>query len=304
MKKYFFMISITLVSSKAFCMEDLLQTARAKRDRQYDQAEVPIVMKEKRFESMTDFLNYTVSMKKYGRNEWGNPYLYRIPKLMRKYPHCKETTDKQGRTALLLVAKQDLKHTAASLIKEGVNINHQDNIGQTALMIAAQRNDRFYKSMSVTELLLKHDADPSLHDLKGWSAFMYALEAKNYSEAMLLFEKNGHLIKSGENFILDPALIDWLKEYITQNTLINTKAHYFKERKPVYVESVYKRMNHLLNVLTLSYRTEYFPLITFLVKNGANPSSKLFIFGITALQYARSQKLNKLIELFEQSHSE
>jgi general secretion pathway protein A len=76
---------------------------------------------------------------------------------------------KEGWTALILAAQQDLPNLARTLITRGANVNVRDKQGQTALIHAARKGHR-----QTVELLVNQGANVSVKDRTGRTALQYA----------------------------------------------------------------------------------------------------------------------------------
>lgn len=101
---------------------------------------------------------------------------------------------------LLNLAVQGADHwTIRHLIKKGVNINHQNNLGETPLIqIYKYGPTMWYDSREWIPMMLQCGANPNLKDQDGWTALMYAVRSHyNWSEINRLLEAGAdHQIKN------------------------------------------------------------------------------------------------------------
>ena len=81
-------------------------------------------------------------------------------------------TDTAGDTALMLAAEKNNEHAAQRLIERGADINARNEAGETALMIAAENG-----AADVVCTLLEEDADPNIRDKDGETALQKATDA-------------------------------------------------------------------------------------------------------------------------------
>ncbi|HUV08285.1 MAG TPA: ankyrin repeat domain-containing protein [Spirochaetia bacterium] len=83
-----------------------------------------------------------------------------------------------GGTALIHATRAGNPHSAAVLLSEGADVNHVDEYGRTALMIAAPGDS------SMVELLLKAGARVDMKDEDGRTALMHAVTEPENSAAV------------------------------------------------------------------------------------------------------------------------
>ena len=93
-------------------------------------------------------------------------------------------TNEEGKTALMLACERGHEDIVLSLMFAGANVNIQDNDGWTALMIASKNND-----ISIINMLLQANANPHLKILGGSNAAMIASYYGNYEVVELLISK-------------------------------------------------------------------------------------------------------------------
>ena len=87
-------------------------------------------------------------------------------------PEAVHNMDGSKATALLYAAGYDNKHIVEHLLLSRADINHQNNVGKTALHLAA-----IYGSKAAASVLLSAGADPSIRECscaEGWTAWDYA----------------------------------------------------------------------------------------------------------------------------------
>ena len=92
-------------------------------------------------------------------------------------------TNEEGKTALMLACERGHEDIVHSLLSAGANVNIQDNEGWTALMIASE-----YNHTSIIHMLLKANANPHLK-IYGSNAVMIASYNGNYEVVELLISK-------------------------------------------------------------------------------------------------------------------
>ena len=93
-------------------------------------------------------------------------------------------TNEEGKTALMLACERGHEDTVHSLLSAGANVNIQDNKGWTALMIASEHNH-----ISIIHMLLQANANPHLKKSNGSNAVMIASFHGNYEVVELLIGK-------------------------------------------------------------------------------------------------------------------
>ena len=93
-------------------------------------------------------------------------------------------TNEEGKTALMLACKRGHEDIVHSLLSAGANVNIQDNKGWTALMIASEHNH-----ISIIHMLLEANANPHLKTSDGSNAVTIASYYGNYDIVELLISK-------------------------------------------------------------------------------------------------------------------
>uniref|UniRef100_A0A1X7SNA7 Uncharacterized protein n=1 Tax=Amphimedon queenslandica TaxID=400682 RepID=A0A1X7SNA7_AMPQE len=93
-------------------------------------------------------------------------------------------TNEEGKTALMLACERGHEDIVHSLLSAGANVNIQDNYGWTALMIASKHN-----FISIIHMLLEAHANPHLKKSNGSSALMIVSYHGNYEVVELLISK-------------------------------------------------------------------------------------------------------------------
>ena len=93
-------------------------------------------------------------------------------------------TNEEGKTALMLACERGHEDIVHSLLSAGANANIQSNKGWTALMRASKHNH-----ISIIHMLLEANANPHLKKMKGSNAVMIASYCGNYEIVELLISK-------------------------------------------------------------------------------------------------------------------
>ena len=93
-------------------------------------------------------------------------------------------TNEEGKTALMLACERGHEDIVHSLLSAGANVNIQDNKGRTALMRAIEHNH-----ISIIHMLLQANANPHLKKSNGSNAVMIASYYGNYEVVELLISK-------------------------------------------------------------------------------------------------------------------
>ena len=96
-----------------------------------------------------------------------------------------ETTDDQGRTALILAAAEGHTATVKTLIANGADVKNTDKHGKTALIWAAE-----WDHIPAVQALLENGADVNHKGNDGTTALV-AAKAKGDAELVALLEKAG-----------------------------------------------------------------------------------------------------------------
>ena len=93
-------------------------------------------------------------------------------------------TNEEGKTALMLACERGHEDIVHSLLSAGANVNIQDNKGWTALMMASKHNH-----ISIIHMLLQANANPHLKKSDGSNAVLIASYYGNYEIVELLISK-------------------------------------------------------------------------------------------------------------------
>uniref|UniRef100_A0A1X7TSM0 Uncharacterized protein n=1 Tax=Amphimedon queenslandica TaxID=400682 RepID=A0A1X7TSM0_AMPQE len=93
-------------------------------------------------------------------------------------------TNEEGKTALMLACERGHEDIVHSLLIAGANVNIQDNKGWTALMMASK-----YNHISIIHMLLQANANPHLKASAGSNAVIIASYVGNYEVVQLLISK-------------------------------------------------------------------------------------------------------------------
>ena len=94
-------------------------------------------------------------------------------------------TNEEGKTALMLACERGHEDIVHSLLSAGANVNIQDNNGWTALMIASEHN-----RISIIHLLLQANANPHLKKSNGSNALVTA-SCHGYCDVVQLLISKG-----------------------------------------------------------------------------------------------------------------
>jgi len=106
-------------------------------------------------------------------------------------------TDAFGNTALFMAVVRSNKETVKALINLGININHQNNDGSTALMYCVSHGDW----APMTELLIKAGSDVNIANNSGNTALMYAIVRNNAKNVDMLIKAGADVrVYNIENF--------------------------------------------------------------------------------------------------------
>ena len=95
-------------------------------------------------------------------------------------------TNEEGKTALMLACERGHEDIVHSLLSAGANVNIQDNDGWAALMIASKNNH-----ISIIHMLLQANANPHLKSSDGSNAVMIASYYGNYKKVVELLISKG-----------------------------------------------------------------------------------------------------------------
>ena len=93
-------------------------------------------------------------------------------------------TNEEGKTALMIASERGHEDIVHSLLSAGANVNIQDNKGWTALMIASEHNH-----ISIIHMLLQANANPHLKTSDGSNAVMITINYGSYEVVELLISK-------------------------------------------------------------------------------------------------------------------
>lgn len=193
--------------------------------------------------------------------------------------------DRNGRTALMLAAKNGENEKISLLVKSGAEINLADNDGWTALMNAA----RYQSNPETAKILLDAGADPLQKNKYGSNALQLAAAYSESPEILRLIAE----ASEGNSDELFRAFILAITSNSADEQVLVAKAQIFIGLK-VPVNRFYEGRTPLMYAAEYSSHTE---IIKFLLENGA--SKKLHSTdGKTAFDFAESNKLLKHDKIF------
>ena len=127
-----------------------------------------------------------------------NPFLYsgaegqlEILKLLTKAGADTKITNRYGGVALIPASERGHTETVRYLLENtDIDVNHINNLGWTALLEAIILGNGGKEHIEITDLLLKHGADPNIADRNGVTPLMHAKE-KEYKEIETLLINAG-----------------------------------------------------------------------------------------------------------------
>lgn len=100
-----------------------------------------------------------------------------------------EDTNRYGGTAIIPAAEKGHLDTVNILLSYGINPNHINNLGWTALMEAVLLGNGSSTYVEIIKALIADGADPNIPDKKGVRALQYAKE-RGFSEIVDLLESH------------------------------------------------------------------------------------------------------------------
>jgi ankyrin repeat protein len=106
---------------------------------------------------------------------------YSMVKMLLEHEVSPDSQMPGGKSALTIAASKNTD-IVILLVENGANVNQKDNLGLTPLMTAAK-----YGKADIVAFLLAHDADPTLRDKSGWTAYDFA-KVKGNKEVIDLFK--------------------------------------------------------------------------------------------------------------------
>ena len=136
-----------------------------------------------------------------------------------------ESTNKKGKTPLILAAENNAYKAAIVLVRAGADVNAQHNNGGTPLYFAAKSD-----SVKIAQILLANGANPSIKNNDGYTPYEKAQDEESYlvqkllrsgrSSVAIIFNYKGHNIsdtqfKDAANAALRKR--GWLVENETNN---------------------------------------------------------------------------------------
>ena len=143
------------------------------------------IKRSEKFEEGLDHLNRMVRLHeiaRFGSEEHLKDLL--------EQPQAINVTNFENENLLISAVYAMNKATAEFLINQGINVNHQDNGGATALHIAIgghSKDCKFINCFPIVELLLKAGSDISIQTKKGETALQVA-ERVEYHEVVKLIK--------------------------------------------------------------------------------------------------------------------
>lgn len=114
-------------------------------------------------------------------------FICRCTRIFKNFAHdpyawCRfKSTNRYGGTALIPASERGYVETARTLIAAGVNVNHVNNLGWTALLEAIMLGNGTSNYQHIVALLLKAGANPNLADRDGVSPLQHA-RTRGYRE--------------------------------------------------------------------------------------------------------------------------
>ena len=114
-----------------------------------------------------------------------------ILKLLVKAGADTKITNRYGGVALIPASERGHTETVKYLLENtDIDVNHINNLGWTALLEAIILGKGGKEHTEITDMLLKHGADPNIADRNGVTPLMHARERK-YNEIEKLLIKAG-----------------------------------------------------------------------------------------------------------------
>lgn len=193
--------------------------------------------------------------------------------------------DKNGRTALMLAAKNGNLEEIKLLIKSNANLNLSDKDGWTALMNAA----RYQNNSEIVRILLEAGANPNQKNMYGSTALQLgAVYSENPEIVRLLVEA----AETNSDEIFKSFIMAITSNHAGEN-IRTAKIKVFIDAK-VPVNRFYEGRTPLMYAAEYSSSTE---VIKFLLDSGAIKKMHS-TDGKTAFDYAESNKLLKHDKIF------
>jgi ankyrin repeat protein len=165
------------------------------------------------------------------------------------------------------------------LIKNGINIDTQDNFGNTSLIYASENDD-----IEIVKFLVKNNVDVNIQNKEGNNALLMASYYNNIDIVKYLLE-NGAVISIKNNDNLDSLLIASKNNYFDLiKLLINYGAN---------INTIDDKGNTLLILKTIDNNLD---IVKFLIQNKININVKNFN-GYTSLMIASSRNNIEIVKL-------
>ena len=192
------------------------------------------------------------------------------------------TQNNQGETALHWAVKNKRMTMTKQLVEKGANVNVKDKDGQTPLHIVAAFGEKDF-----VELLMKHGGDPTIKNVNGWSPVDFAFYGEHINIAFLLLENHPPYPVNPDDYDLFTKLanamkyekIHLIKPLIEEGANINTRDEV--GRMPIISAVRNKDIN----------------LINFLIRRGADLNVKTLALGEPLLHLAIYNESAKIVKI-------
>ena len=206
--------------------------------------------------------------------------------------------DKEDRTVLMLETIRSDKYSVEFLLKNGANINAVDKEGRTALMLATIKSDR-----QIVRLLLEKGANINAVNKEGKTALMLAKNDTIYG----LLHKNG---KTPLQLSLEQNRKELAEKHLLKimNEVLNIENNEERLSRMVKIIKTYNDYKipiddiYIKDIPLLHYVAHkgYKNILELLLSKGAS-INKVDKYGKTALNIARENNKNNIVELLEKN---
>lgn len=225
------------------------------------------------------------------------------------------------RTAFMFAADDKKYESMEYLLEKGANINAKDHSEETALI-----KEAFWGRPKLIQLLLTHGADISLKNHYGWDALLRAVAGDQPEIVKLLLEHGADIYtrdKWGKNLLLTAAaygcngMLDKLLEMgfslddtdyegntafllAVKNDIYETAEYIFKKTMNINRKNKNGKTALIIAVEGNQFSSErnQLKMVNYLLSMGADVNER-DNQGKTALDYAKEQKLNKIVKAFQ-----
>ena len=195
--------------------------------------------------------------------------------------------DENGETALMLASQNGHHQIVELLLKEHADINQQNENEWTALMIASQNGHH-----QVVELLLKEHADINTQEKDGWTALMLASQNGHHQVVELLLKELADINTRNKNGVTALMLASENDNHQVVEVLLKEHTNFNQQDENGWT------------ALMIASQNGHHQVVELLLKEHADINTQKEGDGWTALMLASQNGHHQVVELLLKEHSD